>query len=256
MLKIKPTIKPISLILVVHQEVETIERVIKDFYRKVISKIPNSQFIICEDGSTDGTKEILAQMKNRYHLTLDVCQEKRGYTQAMRDGFRLAKNPVIFFSDSDGQHEPNDFWKMYPLLEDFDMVIGWKIKRFDAWYRLLMTYIFNKLISFYFKVKLHDIDCGFRLIKKEAIDFILDQNWRLKDCVNTELTVKIHAAGFKVAELPVTHFSRQAGDSRGLPVQKLPKIIFHILKEFPHIRHDMRKLNKKDNIMNLINKNV
>lgn len=242
MSKVKQVVKPISLILVVHQEAETIERVIKDFYEKVISRIPKSQFIICEDGSKDGTKEILAQLKNRYHLTLDMHQEKRGYTGAMRDGFRLARNPIIFFSDSDGQHEPNDFWRMYPLLEQFDMVIGWKRKRLDAWYRLLITYFFNKLVGLYFKVSLHDIDCGFRLIKKEVIDFILAQEWHLKHCVNAELTVKIQSAGFRITEIPISHFSRKAGDSRGLPVKKLPKIIFHILKEFPHIKQDTEKL--------------
>lgn len=242
MLNINQTMKPISLILVVHQEAETIERVIKDFYEKVISKIPGSQFIICEDGSTDGTKEILARLKKHYQLTLDMRHEKRGYTRAMRDGFRLAKNPVIFFSDSDGQHEPNDFWRMYPLLERSDMVIGWKKKRRDAWYRLLMTYVFNRLIGLYFKVKLHDIDCGFRLIKKEAIGFILDQYWRLKHCVNAELTVKIQSGGFKITELPITHFSREIGESRGLPLKKLPGIVFHILKEFPHIKQDIGKV--------------
>lgn len=242
MQKVNKTVKPISLILVVHQEAETIERVIKDFYEKVISKIPNSQFIICEDGSTDGTKEILTRLKNSYHLTLDMHQKKRGYTRAMRDGFRLVRNPIIFFSDSDGQHEPNDFWRMYPLLERSDMVIGWKKKRRDAQYRLLMTYFFNKLIGFYFKVKLHDIDCGFRLMKKEVMDFILAQQWRLRDCVNAELTVKVQSAGFKVIELPITHFRRETGDSRGLPLKKLPKIILHILKEFPHIKQDIRRI--------------
>jgi len=50
---------PISLIILVHQEADVIESVIKDFYEKVTSKIPNAEFIVCEDGSTDGTKEIL-----------------------------------------------------------------------------------------------------------------------------------------------------------------------------------------------------
>lgn len=237
---INKTIKPISLILVVHQEADTIEEVIKDFYEKVISKISNSQFIICEDGSTDNTKEILIKLKKPYHLTLDMHQEKRGYAAAMRNGFKLSKNPIIFFSDSDGQHQPNDFWSMYPLLKDSDMVIGWKSKRQDTWYRKLITYVFNKLIAIYFNVRLHDIDCGFRLIKKEAVDFIVKQNWRLKHCVNAELTVKIQAAGFKITEVPVEHFSRKNGGSRGLPFKKLPNIVFHILQRLPQIKKDIR----------------
>lgn len=244
-------VKPISLILVVHQESETIENVIKDFYEKVVSKIPNSQFIICEDGSTDGTKEILSRIKDRYHLILDTREKKRGYTGAMRDGFKLAKNSIVFFSDSDGQHDPKDFWRMYPLLKQFDMVVGWKKNRHDAWYRLLMTYIFNKLINFYFRVNLHDIDCGFRLIKNEVVDFIVDQKWRLKYCVNAELTVKIQSAGFRVTEIPVSHFSRKSGNSRGLPIKRLPKIIFHILKEFPRIKQDIKKFQHRDGQISL-----
>lgn len=242
MQKVNKALKPISLILVVHQEAETIEKVIRDFYMKVTSKIPHSQFIICEDGSTDGTKEILSRLKKIYHLTLDMHDNKRGYTNAMRDGFQLAKNPIIFFSDSDGQHDPNDFWRMYPLLKQSDMVIGWKKKRCDGWHRLLIAYIFNKLINYYFHVKFHDIDCGFRIIKKGVINCILDQKWHLKHCVNAELTVKVHAAGFKISELPISHFSRESTGSRGLPLKKLPGIIFHIIKEFPNIKQDIKKL--------------
>lgn len=241
MAKVKQVVKPISLILVVHQEAEIIERVIKDFYNKVMTKIPNSQFIICEDGSTDGTKEILLRLKDRYQLTLDICPKKRGYTKAMRDGFKLVKNPIVLFSDSDGQHEPKDFWQMYPLLERFDMVIGWKKKRQDDWYRLIMSYCFNKLVNFYFKVNFHDINCGFRIMKKKVVKFVLDQDLRLNHCVNVELTVKSHADGFKIIELPVRHFSRKSGDSRGLPLKKLPKIIFQILQEFPKIRQDIKR---------------
>src|SRR3989344_7165373 len=172
------TIKPISLIIVVHQEAESIEHVVKEFYEKVTSKIPGSEFIVCEDGSTDGTKEILSKIKDAYHLTLDMREGKRGYTNAMRDGLRAAKNPVIFFSDSDGKHDPEDFWKMYESLLDYDMVVGWKKGRNDAFYRLVLTGVFNRIIGWDFGVKLHDTNCGFRLMNRKVVDFLLRQEWR------------------------------------------------------------------------------
>lgn len=235
---------PISLIILVHQEADVIEGVIKDFYEKVTSKIPDSEFIVCEDGSTDGTKEILLAIKEKYNLTLNMGNSKKGYTQAMKEAFALAKNDIIFFSDSDGQHDPNDFWKMYQLMNNYDMVIGWKTNRKDGWFRLLITKTFNKFIALYFGVKLHDIDCGFRLIKKDVINFVLSQPWRLKHCVNSELTVKACGGGFKVTEVPVSHFPRMFGESRGLPVKKLPGIITHILKRFPEIKKDVKTLRK------------
>lgn len=234
------TIKPISLIILVHQEAEGIEQAVKEFYDKITSKISGSEFIVCEDGSTDGTKEILLRIKNKYHLTLDMREEKRGYANAMRDGFTAAKHSVIFFSDSDGQHDPEDFWKMYEKLSDSDMVVGWKKNRRDAWYRLVLTLVFNALIGWYFKIGLHDTNCGFRVMNKKVVDFLLRQDWRLLQYGNSaELTIRASYGGFRVTEVPVSHFPRRFGISRGLPIKKLPHIIIHILKSFPMIKRDL-----------------
>lgn len=231
---------PISLVLLVHQEADIIESVIKDFYEKVTSRIPGSEFIICEDGSTDGTKEILERVKDHYRLSLYMGNERRGYTNALREALGHARNPVIFFSDSDGQHDPNDFWKMYPVLDGVDMVIGRKLHRKDGLMRLILTRVFNRLIALYFGVRLHDINCGFRLMQKEVVDFLLGEHWRLKYCISAELTVRAHYRGFRIREVPVRHFARQFGMSTGLPTKKLPRIITHILKEFRAIKKEVR----------------
>lgn len=236
--------KPISLILLIHQEADVIERVIEDFYTKVTSKIPGSEFIVCEDGSTDGTKEILTRMKKNFHLTLHISSVKRGYTRAMKEAFQLAKNPIIFFSDSDGQHDPNDFWKLLPVLTGADMVIGWKKNRKDSILRLFLARVFNIIIGVVFGVRMHDIDCGFRILRKEVVDFLLLQPWRLTHCVAAELTVKARERGFRIAEVPITHFPREFGESRGLPTKKLPRIIFYILLGFVQIKKDIRRFKR------------
>lgn len=234
---IKP-VKPVSLVIVVHQEAESIESVVREFYKKVTSKIPGSEFIVCEDGSTDGTKEILRRIQAKYHLTLDLREGKRGYTRAMRDGLAAARNPLVFFSDSDGQHDPSDFWKLYEALAGCDLAVGWKEYRRDAPYRLALTRVFNWLLGQYFRVRVRDANCGFRLMRKEVVDFWLARDWRLNYCNNAELTVKALYGGFCMKEVPVSHFPRRFGVSRGLPIRKLPKIIGHILKSFPLIKRE------------------
>ena len=231
--------KPISLILLVHQEAATIEEAIADFYYKVISKIPGSEFIVCEDGSTDGTKEILERIRGEYGLSLHLGSERLGYTRAMHKAFALAQNDIVFYSDSDGQHDPNDFWKMYPLMDTYDIVVGWKRERQDGIVRNSISKVYSKIIAWYFGVRLHDIDCGFRLMKKEVVNFFLSQNWILEHCVNSELTIKAYHKGFKVTEVPVTHLSRKSGKSRAVPTTKLPYIIVHILKRFGKIKKDV-----------------
>ena len=237
-------VKPISLIILVHQEAEVIESVIKEFYEKVTLKIPGSEFIVCEDGSTDGTKEILEKVKDKYRLTLHMGNEKKGYTMAMKEAFKLAKNDLVFFSDSDGQHGPGDFWDMVKLMEDNDMVIGWKKDRKDGPVRQVLTTGYNKIIGLYFGVRLHDIDCGFRLMNRKVIDFLLKQEWNLQFCISSELTVKASKGGLRIAEIVVKHFPREFGDSRGLPFKKIPKIVWRILKTFKKIKNDCKCIEK------------
>lgn len=231
--------KSVSLIILVHQEAEVIERVVAGYYDAVIAKIPGSEFIVCEDGSTDGTKDILKRIEGRYHLTLHMGNVRKGYTRAKRDAFAMAKNPVIFFSDSDGQHNPEDFWKLYRMLDKYDMVIGWKQNRKDGLTRLFITKGYNLLIGLYFGIWLHDIDCGFRVMKKEVVDYLLTKPWRMAYCVSSELAVKARYAGFRVGETKVSHFRRQSGSSRALPFLKIPGIIVGIIKKFPAIRRDI-----------------
>lgn len=233
--------EPVSAVILVHQEADVIEEVIKDIYEKVVSKVPGSEFIACEDGSTDGTKEILERCKTRYRLTLHMGNNRKGYTRAMREALALAKNPVIFFSDSDGQHDPDDFWKLYSMLGLHDVVVGWKHNRHDGFLRQCLTIGYNALLRMYFGVRLHDIDCGFRVMKKSAVDYLLARPWYLKYCISSELTVRAAAGGFSIAEHAVAHLPRLHGESRGLPPGKLPKIIFHILRMLPRIKRDIRE---------------
>ena len=111
--------------------------------------------------------------------------------------------------------------------------------------RLLLTAVFNWVVGVVFGVHVHDIDCGFRLLRKEVVDFLLSHPWRLKHCVAAELTIKAYHKGFRIAEVPVTHFPREFGESRGLPTKKLPKIILHILSGFWQIKRDIRDFKKQ-----------
>ncbi|OGZ55557.1 MAG: hypothetical protein A3F85_03210 [Candidatus Ryanbacteria bacterium RIFCSPLOWO2_12_FULL_44_26] len=224
-----------------HQEAGIIERAVADFHKKVISKIPGSEFIVSEDGSTDGTKDILLRIKEQYYLTLHMGDKRKGYTVAFKEALALATKDIIFFSDSDGQHDPNDFWKMYDLIGDYDMVIGWKKTRHDGLARLYLSKAFNAIISFGFSVPLHDSNCGFRLMKKEVVDFLLSENWHLRHCIGAELAIRAHRRGFRVTEVEVSHETRRFGTSRSLPVKKLPLIIVHILSGLFKLKRDNKK---------------
>ena len=144
--------KSVSVVLPVYNEAEIIEEVIREYYDEIIRKYPNSEFIIAEDGSNDGTKEILTELSKEIPMRLVMGPERKGYLHGVRDALLLAKNETVFFSDSDGQHDPRDFWKLLKKIENYDLVCGMRVKRHDPLSRKILTRFYNRLIWFFFSI--------------------------------------------------------------------------------------------------------
>ncbi len=217
--------KPISLVIIAHNEAEIIENTIRDYYKEIVQKIPGSEFIIAEDGSTDGTKEILSKLEKEIPLRIVSSDERKGYTKAMLDALKLAEMDVIFFSDSDGQHDPRDFWLMSKHIDNYDIVSGRKSHRKDGFLRVFVSYGMNGLLSMLFGQRLMDSNSGFKLIKKRVIDRIKDDRFSMR-LASAELMGRAISYGFKVREVQVQHFERKYGESRGIPTNKIPGLIW------------------------------
>ena len=231
---------PVSVVLLAHNEAEVIEGVIRDFDDKILQKIPGSEIVVAEDGSTDGTKEILARLVNEIPgLRWEEGKERRGYVQAFKKAMTLPQHDWIVFCDSSGKHDPDDFWKMYELRHDFDMIIGYKVKRKDPLYRVALTKGFNFLVNRYFRVAFKDIDCPLRLFSRQAFSKIAAERWLEESLINFELTLRFYYKGYRVTQVPVQHFARQHGPSRGLPFGKIPKVVVNVLKVFPKLKHEI-----------------
>jgi glycosyltransferase involved in cell wall biosynthesis len=237
------SIQPVSALLLVYNEAEVIEDVAGGLYREVVRKIPGSELLIAEDGSTDGTKEILARIVPAMPgARLAQGKERKGYTRAYKDALRLCRNELIFFSDSSGKHDPRDFWKLAEKIGEYDMVIGCKTDRRDPFYRVLISRVFNFLVSRYFGCNFRDINSGFRLMRRAAVGAVLDEDWYMKHLINFEFTLRVMAHGFRVGEVPVSHTARSHGPSRGLPLRKIPEAIVMALRAFPRLKKDMRAI--------------
>ena len=233
---------PVSVVLLAHNEAEVIESVVRSFYDKVVSQIPGSEIIVAEDGSTDGTKEILARLVQTLPgLRWEEGKEKRGYVNAFKKAMSLPVNDLVVFCDSSGKHDPDDVWPMYRMMKDYDMVLGYKVDRADPLYRNIMSAVFNKLVNTYFSVGFKDIDCPLRIFRKSAFLDIAAMQWHERALINFELTLRFQYRGYKVAQVPVRHFPRQFGESRGLPLKKIPRVIVNTLRNFSIIKADITR---------------
>jgi len=222
--------------MLVYNEVRVIESVIRDFHEKVVRKMPYVELIIAEDGSRDGTKEILKRLRKEIPFILISGEERKGYTRAFKDALRIADTEVVFFSDSDGQHDPSDFFKLLEELEHSDIVSGYKSTRRDPLHRIIISRVYNFLIYLLFGLKMKDIDSGFKFIKKEVIDNVLNEVTVLNYCVMSEFILKAHLRGYKIKEVPVTHYPRKSGATAIFNPTKLPAIVVGIIKGLMEIK--------------------
>jgi glycosyltransferase involved in cell wall biosynthesis len=226
---------PVSVIISVFNEAGTIEREIREIHAEIIQKLPGSELIVAEDGSTDGTKEILARLKGELGIIHSTGAERKGYARAFRDAVALAKNPYVFFSDTGGKQDFADFWKLYPHCDRYGIVSGCRTGRRDRLYRRLMTWAYNFLLRLYFHVHFRDADAGFRIYQIAVIRKIAGETWVNRQLISSELALRAVYSGFEVKEVPVLYRQR-AGASRGLPPGRIPKVIVGVLKNFSRLK--------------------
>lgn len=213
--------KSVSIVTPVYNECGVIEDVIRSVDREILQYLKDFEFIVAEDGSSDGTRQILRKLEKEIPIRL-VCSEKRkGYAKALKDALSLAKNEIVFFLDSDGQHQVADFWKLLPFIDDFDLVTGYKCPRHDGKFRLFISRVMNSLVFFMFGCFFRDINSGFKLFRKPSLDILLESCEGM-DFISIELLLKAFLRKMAIAEVPVIHFQRKFGESRGLPAAKLP----------------------------------
>lgn len=230
---------PLSIILMVFNEEETIESEVLDYYQKIIKKIPGSEIIIAEDGSKDKTRTILYRLAKKIPLKLSVTPVRRGYHNSLRIALEKAKGEYVFYADAGKKHDPLDFWKLYKKRNSHDFVTGYKKVRHDPWYRLVLAKGLNVLVNLYFGVNFRDIDCGYKMFSSSVKKTLLEKKWILPNNISLEITLRAVAGGYKTTEIPVTHFARLHGESRGLPVKKIPKAVINILKYFTTLKKEI-----------------
>jgi glycosyltransferase involved in cell wall biosynthesis len=223
---IPTTTAKLTLFLPVYNEVSSIEGVLRGFYEQVARPL-GAQLLVCEDGSSDGTPEVLEKLAREIPMRLVTSRERKGYGGAMRDGLRLVETPYVFIADSDGQYDPSEFWKIWNAADSYDMVIGCKVHREERFYRTLLSRGFHMMIKALTSVPLTDMDCGFRLIRRDVIAKVLPDVRSLRYSFLAEFSIVAYRKGFRVLEVPVSHRARLNGTTSIYAWNRIPWIIYH-----------------------------
>ena len=120
---------------------------------------------------------------------------------------------MIFYTDGDAQYDVAELSSLLKVMsQDVDMVNGYKIWRSDPFYRKIIGNIYNMVVKFAFNIKLKDVDCDFRIIKRHVFEKVkLISNTGI---ICVEMMKKIQDSGFKIKQVPVHHYFRIYGKSQ------------------------------------------
>jgi glycosyltransferase involved in cell wall biosynthesis len=209
--------QPISILMPVCQEAEGIESVVAELAEVVFRYLPEgSEFLIEEGGSTDGTKEILRELEQRWpFLKVNYSDRKEGFAAAARKLYERAACPLIFFTDSDGQCVASEFWRLAGALDGNDMVLGRKRVRHDPLMRRITSRVFNFIARTLFGFKYRDINFGYRLCLRSVMANVLESVEVMPTMINAEIVIIAHANGLRLVEVDVHHRPRLFGMSQG-----------------------------------------
>jgi dolichol-phosphate mannosyltransferase len=230
----------IEILLPVHNEEAGIEKVIREIYDTFSKKI-TCQFIICEDGSKDNTKEILTNLSNEIPMKLILSTERKGYSQAVKDGMMVLSAPFLLCLDSDGQCDPKDFWGFWEFRNNFDVIMGWRSKRSDPFWRRLFSRIFYCIYQLFFHVPFHDPSCPFMLAKKQVIENLAAKMGAMQEGFWWEFSARVILSGYKTKEIKVNHRDRFFGKTQVYRLNKVPGIGFHHFLALFTISKQMKK---------------
>lgn len=226
----------LSVILPVHNEKATIETVIQEWNAELAMSLDCYNFVVCEDGSSDGTAELLTELCDAYPIVLNQRLGRRGYGRAVLDGIEVADSRWILCVDSDGQCDPGDFRRFWELRNEADVVIGWRQDRADTTQRKLFSRAFRAAFKAMFPTAIHDPSAPYVLFKKGRVapnlrflKFMKEGFWWgfVGMCVKTGLTVR---------EQPIHHRARLAGDTQVYKLELIPSIAFRNLLGLVQLR--------------------
>ncbi len=231
----------LSVVLPVYNEGSAIENVVKSVYKEIVKKYPGSKLIVAEDGSTDGTKEVLKKLNKQIRFRLAMSDKRKGYLNAVKDALMLADSELVFFSDTDGTHDPKDFWCLYKRMAESgaDIAAGVKENRHDPFYRILLSRLYNFLLGVVFGLWIKDSNAGFKLMKRDIVENIVPKVKCLKYGFSSEMLIRAKYAGKKIIPVAVKHFPRKKDKPDQFATGRIHKVILSQLIGMAKLRLEL-----------------
>ncbi|MBW7952541.1 MAG: glycosyltransferase family 2 protein, partial [Chitinophagaceae bacterium] len=204
----------ISIVIPLFNEEESLTELSEWIVRVVTQHQLNYEIIFVDDGSTDESWKIIEKLHQVNNNIKGIkFQRNYGKSAALNEGFRAAKGNVVITMDADMQDSPDEIPELYKMIteENFDIVSGWKKKRFDNTFtKNFPSKIFNAAARWSSGIYLHDFNCGLKAYKNKVVKSI-----EVYGEMHRYIPVIAKWSGFrKIGEKVVEHRARKYGKTK------------------------------------------
>jgi glycosyltransferase involved in cell wall biosynthesis len=221
----------LSVFFPAYNDAPSLPKLIESTFAALAEHADDYEVIVVNDGSADKTGEVLEELRARYapYMRVVTHPQNRGYGGALRSGFAAAKKQFVFYTDGDGQYDVSELPLLLALMGPrTGLVNGYKLERHDPAHRVWIGNVYNFCARLLFRIRIRDIDCDYRLIRRELLDHFQLTSTSGTICV--ELVRKLETSGFEVEEVGVHHYPRVHGRSQFFRIRSLATTFSQLLR--------------------------
>ena len=219
------TRESISLIVLAYDDAPSLPELVLNFDRALRLLASCYEIIVVDDGSTDGTAEVIEKIRRELPAVMSIRHElNEGVGAAFRDGVRASRYDVIGYTDGDGQYSAEDLEVIVKSLADADAVSGRRVRRADSVYRTLVSRCYNFLLREIYGLTLRDTNSGLKLYRRPFLEAALPLV-SSGPFFDAEVMIKGLEKGFRIVEVPVQHFPRRYGRARGASISSIRRAL-------------------------------
>lgn len=224
-------VKNLSLFFPLFNEEGNVEEIVKKAKIVLEGLKVKYEIILVNDGSSDSTEKVINKLAIQDPKIVAINHPKNlGYGEALKSGFYNAKYDTIVYTDGDGQFDFSEVTKFIEKIDDFDVIVGHRIKRQDPFFRIVFKQGWKLSLFGFFGLTIKDVDCGFKMVKREVLEKIPHLESQRGAMINAELIIKAKKAGFKIGQVGVNHYPRLKGMSTGASLNVIFKSYWDLLR--------------------------
>ena len=221
----------LSVFFPAYNDAPSLPSLVRKTFAVLERHVTDYEVIVVNDGSHDNTGEMLEQLRREFspRMRVETHPHNRGYGGALRTGFAAATKEYVFYTDGDGQYDVSELPRLLELVGPrTGLVNGYKRERQDPAHRIWIGNIYNFCARLLFRIRIRDIDCDYRLIRRELLERIHLTSTSGTICV--ELVRKLELSGCEVAEIGVHHYPRLHGKSQFFRIRSLAVTFYQLLR--------------------------